>query len=248
MSSLVVHGHLLGVVPFDAAVELQRRLMHEAAADREPRATILLCEHPPLVTIGRHGSRLQLRADDETLTRRGLEVRWVARGGGAVVHGPGQLAAYAVVPLAKFGLSVGGLLDIWQAALEATADDVGFPHLKRPGRPGLWSRQGQAAFVGLAVRNDTAYFGAYLNVAPEERLIHLASGDAYAEPGEADAAGATLPTHAEPTTLVASQRRPVRMPTVRHSLLARLSTALGCERYHMFTGHPALPHCITAPS
>src|SRR5436190_9986850 len=100
------HGHLLGVVPFDAALALQQRLVYECGGERAARAVILLCEHEPLVTVGRQGSRLHVRADDEELARRGLEVRWVKRGGGAIVHAPGQLAAYAVVPLMRFGLTV----------------------------------------------------------------------------------------------------------------------------------------------
>src|SRR5687768_15879309 len=114
-------GHLLGVVPFEAALALQQRLAYECGGERVARATILLCEHEPLVTVGRQGSRLHLRADDAELARRGLEIRFVKRGGGALVHAPGQLAAYAVVPLARFGLTVGGLLDAWQTALEQTA-------------------------------------------------------------------------------------------------------------------------------
>jgi lipoyl(octanoyl) transferase len=229
-----IHGHLLGTVSFDAALELQLRLVDEAAKCGEPKGTILLCEHPPLLTLGRQGSRLQVRFDDETLARRGLDLRWVNRGGGAIVHGPGQLAAYAVVPLARFGLTVGRYLDVWQAALEAMAADVGFPTLAKPQRLGLWSRHGQAAFVGVAVRHDIAYFGAYVNVAPPERMIHAATGDPI--------------DGTEPTTLATSQRRPVRMPTVRQSLLARLSTGLGCERYHVFTGHPRLPRTVVSPT
>lgn len=229
-----IYGHLLGTVSFDATWELQQRLVDEAADSREPQGTILLCEHPPLVTLGRQGSRLHVRLDDETLARRGLEVRWVNRGGGAIVHVPGQLAAYAVVPLTRFGLTVGTYLDAWQTALEAMAEDVGFPTLAKPQRLGLWSRHGQAAFVGIAVRHDVAYFGAYVNVAPPERMIHAATGDPI--------------DGSEPTTLAASQRRPVRMPTVRQSLLARLSTALGCERYHVLTGHPRLPRTIVSPT
>jgi lipoyl(octanoyl) transferase len=233
------HGHFLGTVPFDAVPALQQRLVYETAGRRDALATLLFCEHPPLVTIGRQGSRLALRLDDDQLARAGLEVRWVNRGGGAIVHAPGQLAAYAIVPLARFGFTVGAFLERWQQALEAMAGDVGFTRVANPRRYGLWSRRGQAAFVGVAVKNDVAYFGSYVNVAPPERLIHAACD----EPLD----GANYAVLAEPTTLAASERRPVRMPTVRQSLLDRLSTALGCERYHVFTGHPLLPRTMVRP-
>jgi lipoate-protein ligase B len=223
-------GHLLGVLPFEAVAALQQRLIYECGNERRPRAAILLTEHEPIVTVGRQGSRLHLRADDAELARRGLEVRFVKRGGGAIVHAPGQLAAYAIVPLAYFGLTVGRLIETWQTALGQTAADVGFTPVAKPGRLGLWGRGGQTAFIGAAVKQNVAHFGAYLNVAPAERLIHLATGDPH--------------DGAEPTTLAAEMRRPVRMPTVRRALLDRLSTALGCEGYHTHTGHPYLPHYL----
>ena len=236
-----IHGHLLGTLPFDQVHDLQQRLAYETAGEREPRATLLLCEHPPLITIGRQGSRLHVRADDEDLARRGLAVQWVNRGGGAIVHAPGQLAGYAIVPLERFGLTVGAFLECWQRALEALAAEIHFTPVVRPERLGLWGRGGQVAFVGTAVRRGVSYFGGYLNVAPPERLLHLAASD----PEGRDSCGKDSPGRGEPTSLAAEMRRPVRMPTVRQSLLAGLSTALGCERYYVFTGHPRLPHFLT---
>lgn len=223
--------HLLGLLHFEKLLELQARLVQETATDREARATILFCEHPPYIAIGRDGSRLDVRTDDEDLRKRQIRVRWVNRGGGTLVHAPGQLAVYAVVPLARFGVTVGEFLECWQTALNQTAGDVGLATIVRPDRLGLWGRGGQIGFVGIAVRHDVAYFGAYVNVDPPEQLIHLAA--TITEEGD------------EPSTLAAELRRPVRMPTVRQSLMARLSTALGCERYHVFTGHPSLPHLLT---
>ena len=236
-----IHGHLLGTLPFDQVHELQQRLAYETAGEREARATLLLCEHPPLITIGRQGSRLHVRADDEELARRGLAVQWVNRGGGAIVHAPGQLALYAIVPLERFGLTVGAFLECWQRALEATAAEIHFTPVARPERLGLWGRGGQVAFVGTAVRRGASYFGGYLNVAPPERLLHLAASD----PEGRDFHGQDSRGRGEPTSLAAEMRRPVRMPTVRRSWLERMSHALGCERFHLHTGHPNLPHYLS---
>lgn len=223
--------HLLGSLPLETMLELQTRLVHETTVEREARATLFFCEHPPCITLGRDGSRLDVRADDADLARRQIPIRWLNRGGGALVHAPGQLAVYAVVPLARFGLTVGTYLEAWQTALEQTAGDLAVPTIAKPKRLGLFTRGGQVAFVTTAVRGDTAYFGAYVNVDPPQHLIHLAA--TIAEEGD------------EPTTLSAEMRRPVRMTAVRQSLPTRLSTALGCERYHVFTGHPSLPHLLT---
>ena len=62
--------HLLGVVDFDAASFLQERLVYELSGRDDQTGALLLCEHPPIVTIGREGSRAWLRADDRDFAAR----------------------------------------------------------------------------------------------------------------------------------------------------------------------------------
>lgn len=85
-----LEAHLLGQIDFDTALALQQHLVYEAGGRRDESITLLVCEHPPIITIGRGGSRSQLRATTAELTSRQLEVRFVSRGGGAIVHAPGN--------------------------------------------------------------------------------------------------------------------------------------------------------------
>ena len=91
--------YLLGRVDFASAVELQERWVYEISGRRDRQGALFLCEHPPVVTIGRKGSRSQLLTDEQDLRSRLMDVHWLNRGGGALVHSPGQLAAYPIVPL-----------------------------------------------------------------------------------------------------------------------------------------------------
>ena len=225
--------HLLGTVPLAQALEMQQRLVDEAAERRDAHAVVLVCEHPPTLTLGRQASRLHLRGEEAWL-RAGHEVRWLNRGGGAVVHAPGQLAVYSIVPLEPFGLTVGRYLDALQRTLDGIAADVRFTPPAAPDgsttRRGWWGRTGQIAFVGVAVRNFVAYHGLHINVDPPAELVRRAAAvgssiDGDAAPGEA-------------STLAAELRRPVRMPLVRQSVVDRLSTALGCARYNIVSGRP----------
>ncbi|MGH7199105.1 MAG: lipoyl protein ligase domain-containing protein, partial [Planctomycetaceae bacterium] len=112
--------YLLGLVEFDAAQFLQERLVFEISGRSDRQGALLLCEHPPMITIGREGSRAHVQVDEHDLTARQIEVHWVGRGGGAVAHAPGQLAAYPVLPLDRLGLGLAeyrrrleqGLLDV----------------------------------------------------------------------------------------------------------------------------------------
>jgi lipoate-protein ligase B len=229
--------HLLGLLPLDEVAALEERLVYEAGELRTPQAVVLLAEHPPLITIGREGSPLDVRGDEEW-RRQGYEIRLQNRGGGALVHAPGQLAVHAVVPLERFGLTVGGYLDRLQTALEGVVDDLHVARVQRPGSPGrqpdrrgVWCRGGQAAFFGVSVKYGVAYRGLFINVDLPRRLIRYAAGDPH---------GRSSADRTEPTTLCAESRRPIRMTAVRQRVVERLSTALGCGRYHVVTGHPRL--------
>src|SRR5262249_32813732 len=90
--------YLLGTVEFDAALAPQRRLVSEGAGDRS-RGALVLGEHPPLITVGRRGSRAHIHAEPGELRARQWGVRWVNRGGGCLLHLPGQLAVYPVLSL-----------------------------------------------------------------------------------------------------------------------------------------------------
>src|SRR6516165_4470029 len=114
--------YLLGTVDFETALALQRRLVYEVAGDRA-RAALVLCEHPPLITVGRQGSRAHLLCDPDELRARQWSVRWVNRGGGCLLHAPGQLAIYPVLALDRLRLSIPDYLDRLHAALVALAAD-----------------------------------------------------------------------------------------------------------------------------
>src|SRR6266567_9392054 len=93
-----LHVYLLGLVEFEAALRLQRLLVYQASGE-PAQAALVLCEHPPLITVGRQGSHAHILYDREELAARRWPVRWVNRGGGCLLHLPGQLAVYPVLPL-----------------------------------------------------------------------------------------------------------------------------------------------------
>ncbi len=94
---------MLGLVDFSEVQQLQRRIVYELG--EQAGAALILCEHPPTISVGRSGSRAHIGPDDETLQALGIKVHWVNRGGGCVLHLPGQLAAYFALPLDTFGLT-----------------------------------------------------------------------------------------------------------------------------------------------
>jgi len=228
-----VEFHLLGRVDFATCLALQQRLVHKAGEFDAESITVLLCEHPDIITIGRAGSRGHIRMGRRELTSRGLEVRWIGRGGGCILHSPGQLAVYPIVPLAPYAWTVGNYLQRLRQALAASLVETGVRVETRPDRFGIWGRTGQLVAVGAAVRDWVTYHGAFINVHPAMgvyRFIDSGAGRAL-PPGE----------RATMSCLLAERGKTTRMTTVRASVVANLAAALDCDRYHLHTGHPLLP-------
>jgi lipoyl(octanoyl) transferase len=223
-----VHFHLFGQVPLEDMHNLQRRLAYEAASRDDGRITILACEHEPLITIGRAGSRADIRIDFEELARQQIEVQYVARGGGTLLHGPGQLALYVIAPLSRLRWTIGDFLRRLQAGLATTFDELLVRHQRRPGQFGLWGRSGLLATFGLSVRHGISLHGVAINVNPELRLYRRVLAHA----GDPQSCLGSLLTE-----------RPSagRMAGVRSTLIASLAPALGCETSQVFTGHSLLP-------
>ena len=172
-ASFAVQFHLLGSVDYEDCQWLQRRLVYEVGGHDDGRIIVLLCEHPPLISVGRRGSRGHIRWTNEQLRRRRLDVRWVNRGGGCVLHAPGQLAIYPIVPLAWHGWTVGEYLRRLQQAVLQTLDEFRIRAETYAPWAGVWGRSGQLAACGVAVRDWITCHGAFLNVNPGDDELPL---------------------------------------------------------------------------
>jgi lipoyl(octanoyl) transferase len=216
---------LLGTVDLGSAIELQDRLRRDVIGRTDSHGAILVCEHPPSITIGREGSFADVLVDPSELISRKMEVRWLNRGGGAFVHLPGQLSAYVVVPLERLKLGLLAFRSALEGSLVATAADLKVPAEPSKVMPGASCRCGQFAFIGAAVRDWVSYGGLHVNVSLAQEpldLIRWSSSDV------------------RMTSLSAQRTRPVAMSTVRESLIRNLAAALGYDGFHLYTGHPLL--------
>ena len=134
--------YLLGMVEFADAQMLQRRLVYEQG--ERGGGSLVLCEHPPTISVGRSGSRTHIVPDDDELRALGIKVQWVNRGGGCVLHLPGQLAAYLALPLEPLGRNLCRYLDGLHDAVLGVLEE--FDLQGEPGGPTcpacFWARRG----------------------------------------------------------------------------------------------------------
>jgi lipoyl(octanoyl) transferase len=218
--------YLLGLVDFEDAQQLQRRLVYDAGEGGS--AALVLCEHPPTISVGRSGSRTHIVPDDEELRSLGIRVRWVNRGGGCVLHIPGQLSAYLVLPLDRLGLNLQGYLDGLDQTLLGVLEEFDLRGETRPEAPGVFLGHARVGSVGIAVNRWIAYHGLTLNVGPFLEWFDLLD-----EPGIG-------PYPIRQTSMESRRQRPAPMARVREALIRRVEVVFGLERHHIFTHHPLI--------
>jgi lipoyl(octanoyl) transferase len=223
--------YLLGPVEFETALALQRLLVYQVAGDRN-RVALILCEHSPLITVGRQGSRAHILCEPEELKSRRWQVRWVNRGGGCVLHLPGQLAVYPILALDRLGLGLQEYLDRMQTVLSDVLADFEIHGESRPGQAGLWVGSRPIARIGVAVRDWVAYHGAAFNINPDLEPFRLVRCGG--------------PDDGPMTSLERERRGPLRPSLVRERLVEHFGSRFGLTRTALFFNHPSLPRM--APS
>ncbi len=174
----------LGRVEYERALRLQERLVSLRYAG-EIGDTLLLLEHPPVVTLGRNAGRANVLASDEVLLRRGVELHAARRGGDVTYHGPGQLVGYPIVDLRAHSMESGarlGIVDfvrLLEEALIRVAGEYGLRAGRVAGRTGVWTLPGgtvpekKLTAIGVHVARGVTSHGFALNVTTDLRDFGL---------------------------------------------------------------------------
>jgi lipoate-protein ligase B len=159
---LLVHD--LGRRPYGEVLELQRSLCRRRIAGELTEDLLLLVEHEPVVTLGRGTSAHSLPLPPAELTRRGIPVYEVERGGDVTFHGPGQLVGYPILDLRQHKEDLHWYLRSLEAALIGALDMLGIPAGPNPGLTGVWTRGRKLASIGIHVKQWVTFHGFALNV------------------------------------------------------------------------------------
>ena len=157
---MTVHWHWLGRAAY-------RRVLAEQLVARErvwagADGVVLLCEHPPVITLGRSADRDNVLADPATLAAAGVTIESIERGGDVTYHGPGQLMIYPIVKLRR------GVVDFLERVAGAIADActaLGAPGAAWQRDPaGVWNKGAKLAACGIHVARGVSVHGFALDV------------------------------------------------------------------------------------
>ena len=171
----------LGRIPYTEGL----RVMNEVVAARKAGRigdTLLLLEHPPVLTLGRNSTRANILATDDALANKGVEIHEINRGGDVTYHGPGQLVGYPIFDLrgdlpGKKGPHLGPVdfVRLMEEALILTCKDFGVPAQRICKRTGVWTYAGgsipekKIAAIGIHVSRAITSHGFALNVTTDLR-------------------------------------------------------------------------------
>jgi lipoyl(octanoyl) transferase len=156
-------GHVLnlGLVPYLEAWDLQRAVAAEVASGERPD-TVLLLEHPPVITTGRRTDESELHIPP------GADVELVEtdRGGKSTYHGPGQLVCYPILDLTRHGQDVKRYCRDLEEALILTLAPLGVEATRIEGLTGIWLERPprKIASIGIHISKWISTHGYALNV------------------------------------------------------------------------------------
>lgn len=167
----------LGLMPYAAALAVQRQHLEEVLASRDAGTPevgrLLLVEHPPVITVSaRPDAPSHLLADPATLAAHGVTVEHTDRGGDITYHGPGQLVAYPILDLNVLGLRIHEYMRMLEAAVIETCGLFGVPAMRDSIATGVWvpsaaepnEAHAKVCAMGVRVRKWASMHGLALNV------------------------------------------------------------------------------------
>ncbi|MBL4688639.1 MAG: lipoyl(octanoyl) transferase LipB [Nannocystaceae bacterium] len=166
--ALPARGAWLGREGF--ADTLQRQLAaRDALADGTGAPVVFAVEHPPVLTLGRRGTRDDVLWTDAQLAEAGVEVCASPRGGQVTLHAPGQLVVYPVV---RIGWRIRAHIVGLGEAAAALLIGLGIPEAEfRLEQPGVWVGPRKIASIGVHVSRGITVQGIAINLDPDETLF-----------------------------------------------------------------------------
>ena len=166
----------LGRIAYRAAWDEQQARVAARLAGGPADDVALVCEHDPVITVGRGTRGADGRAGDQPfLLDDRFEVVEVERGGEATYHGPGQIVIYPIVKLADGRHDLHAWMRALEDAVMAALAGFGLATARVPGATGVWTADGtrKLCSIGVAATRWVTWHGLALNLDPD--LSHFAA-------------------------------------------------------------------------
>ncbi|MDE6272784.1 MAG: lipoyl(octanoyl) transferase LipB [Muribaculaceae bacterium] len=132
-----------GLQPYGEILERQRALFEVMVAEKRANGKVreehlIMVEHTPVITLGKHAKTENLLFSVESLQKRGIEVFRIERGGDVTFHGPGQLVVYPLIDLEAYHLGIKKYIELLEEAVIRTIGEYGIIGERVEGATGVW--------------------------------------------------------------------------------------------------------------
>jgi len=162
----------LKIMDYEACLKLQHAV-HGARVEGLLPDTLLLVEHPHVLTFGRQAHEENVLATEFALQQQGIDCVHVERGGDVTYHGPGQLVVYPIFALQKSGIEVLDFVEKLEEIMIQVLKDYSIKGERNERNRGVWVESKKIGFVGIAVQKGISFHGLALNISPDLKFFQL---------------------------------------------------------------------------
>lgn len=204
--------YCLGLIEYNDAYRLQAELVHRRISG-EVRDTLLLLEHPAIITIGKSGKLENVLVSQKQLTDKGVSLVFVDRGGDVTYHGPGQLIGYPILNLKNRGGDLRQYVRDIEEVIIRTLSDFGIKACRDKSHPGVWVNNKEIAAIGLRLKKWVTMHGFALNVNTDLEKFSLINPCGFSDRGA--------------TSISSLLSQDISMAAVKKSLLSHFAEVFG---------------------
>jgi len=154
-----------GRMEYGHALDLQIELWKKVASG-ENRDTLILLEHPDVITLGIRGKKDNILIPEDELKRLGVEIRQIDRGGDVTYHGPGQIVGYPIMNLNNWGRDIHDyIMKVENTFIKILEDDYQIKAVRDDKTyTGVWVGTDKITAIGIQVKRWTTMHGFAFNV------------------------------------------------------------------------------------
>ena len=211
-----------GLRPYVETLEKQRRLFYDMVERKKTgipieEEHIILVEHPPVITLGRHAKESNILINGQELNRHGIQIHHIERGGDVTYHAPGQLVAYPILDLEHHRLGVRDYVELLEESVIRTIADFGICGCRIAGASGVWVGIGtpserKICALGVKCSRYITMHGLALNVTTDLSGFRLINPCGFIDKGV--------------TSMESELRKPIYIKDVKHSLTKHFKVLL----------------------
>ena len=152
-----------GIADYREILQLQQLLRTKRQQNEIPN-TVLIVEHPAVITLGARDSANKMIASQQDLKKNNIDLVKIRRGGGATAHNPGQIVFYPITNLKQLDLGINEYIRIIEEIGRKLLENFGLQTQQKKKFPGLWIGEKKIASIGVRVSKFITFHGMALNI------------------------------------------------------------------------------------